>query len=432
MDKDGNEVMEYHRRLKGIPAPVITHAAEQYDCSIWELYENMAIAIGKENAVQFDLTCGQKRLSLSFYGGRVQCLQSFQRSLSFGHIPWESAGDGRTVWGIYIDSRKRPRSNEVSTAPNSPSSSTVVLNTPSPRSRQALINDAMSHRSEFITQRQRDRLYSVADLAEVPSTQPDPPSAFTAPEFAEPPPAVLAKFLKACEEDEKKNLPDPNTETNKKAAKKRFSKSKPIEVRDEEVRPIRDDEWTEKVDVSGIQIPFLRSSKPIDYDHYTQKMWERMSALCGKTEMHTSSNLRVHDSVNLALRTIAKQCAEDLKTKNIYVKIAPEVGEKATVQQAFFKFFKDIFYQVWDKIYNGKGGWRRNILHVFERLAVEKSEDGASTDGSGHRPPSPTPDRNNNTIDLTNEDTQFDMDLVTYGSDYQHDLTTKGPCPTRK
>ena len=85
MDKDGNEVMEYHRRLKGIPAPVITHAAEQYDCSIWELYEKMATAIGKENAVQFDLTCGQKRLSLSFYGGRVSYSSAICFVISLTH-----------------------------------------------------------------------------------------------------------------------------------------------------------------------------------------------------------------------------------------------------------------------------------------------------------------------------------------------------------
>lgn len=180
-DAEGNLKKGWHVRLKGIPERTIHWTAEQLGLDLWQLYEKMANA-NKEDAVQFDLTQNNTEIALKFHGGRVECMQKFQRGLSFGNTKWDKGPDGRSVYDIYKNTRKRIR--ETATAPNSP----YLPLPPSPERPMEPIPDSF---------------YSPMDGASV--TPPRPRSVT----FHSPPSIVRQRFMQAVEEERERQAEEP-------------------------------------------------------------------------------------------------------------------------------------------------------------------------------------------------------------------------------
>ena len=80
-DTNGNEVVDYHIRMKGVPNKSILHKAEMERRNIMEIYESMLK--GKEEV--FDLNCGGYKINFKHNGDYsiITNNEKFERVLCF-------------------------------------------------------------------------------------------------------------------------------------------------------------------------------------------------------------------------------------------------------------------------------------------------------------------------------------------------------------
>lgn len=110
---------------------------------------------------------------------RIECLQKFQRGLSFGSTKWAKGPDGRSVYDIYKNIRKRDRQPE--TAPNSP----WLPLAPSP-------------------ERPMEPIHFQMDGASITPERPR-----SSPVFESPPSIVRQRFMEAMDEEQERQAEEP-------------------------------------------------------------------------------------------------------------------------------------------------------------------------------------------------------------------------------
>ena len=79
-DEEGNHVIDYHIRMKGVSNKAIQHKAKEEVRTFLDIYKSLY----KHNKEMFDLNCGGKKINFKFNGDyTISTVKSFERTLHF-------------------------------------------------------------------------------------------------------------------------------------------------------------------------------------------------------------------------------------------------------------------------------------------------------------------------------------------------------------